>query len=49
MSYNNDPIDNMVSDIKGTTKFLSRVIFAGFNVVFLIVLGLVLASNFALN
>ena len=49
MSYNNDPIDNMVSEIKGTTKFISKVIFAGFNVVFLIVLGLVLASNLGIN
>jgi hypothetical protein len=49
MSSKNDPINDMVSEIKGTTSFISKVLFAGFNVVFLIVLGLILVSNFAIN
>ena len=49
MNYNGDPIDNMVGEIKGTTKFLATIIFAGFNVVFLIVVGLILVSNFGIN
>jgi hypothetical protein len=46
MNYGSGPIDNMVGDIKGTTKFLAKVIFAGFNIVFLVVIGLIIAANF---
>ena len=48
MNYNSGPIDSVVSDIKGATKFLAKAIFAGFNIVFLIVIGLILASNFGM-
>jgi hypothetical protein len=48
MQYPNDPIDNMIKDIKGTTGILAKVLFAGFNVVFILILGLILVSNFAM-
>jgi hypothetical protein len=48
MQYTNDPIDDLVSDIKGTTGVLAKVIFAGFNLVFLVILGIILVSNFTL-
>ena len=49
MQYSNSPIDNMVNEIKGTTGFLGKLIFAGFNVIFIIILGLILVSNFAIQ
>jgi hypothetical protein len=48
MQNPNDPIDNMIEEIKGTTGILAKVLFAGFNVVFILILGLILVSNFAL-
>lgn len=48
MQYSNDPIESLVNDIKGTTGVLAKVIFAGFNVVFVVILGIILVSNFAM-
>jgi hypothetical protein len=48
MQYSNDPIENLVNDIKGTTGVLAKVIFAGFNLVFIVILGIILVTNFAL-
>lgn len=45
MAYSNDPIESLVDDIKGTTGILAKVIFAGFNLVFIVVLGIILVSN----
>ena len=47
MEYTNDPIDGLIDEIKGTTGILARVIFAGFNIVFIVVLGIILVSNLA--
>ncbi|MFC1997100.1 hypothetical protein ACFLXI_05770 [Chloroflexota bacterium] len=49
MQYNNDPVDGMVDDIKGSAGILAKVLFAGFNIVFLVVLGVVLVSNLSVN
>jgi hypothetical protein len=48
MQYSNDPIDDLVNDIKGTTGVLAKVIFAGFNLVFFVILGIILVSNFTM-
>ena len=48
MQYSNDPIDDLVNDIKGTTGVLAKVIFAGFNLVFFVILGIILVSNLAM-
>jgi hypothetical protein len=48
MQYTNDPIDGLVDEIKGTAGVLTKILFAGFNVVFIVVLGLILVSNFVM-
>lgn len=48
MEYNTDPIDYMVDDIKGSADVLAKVIFAGFNIVFLVILGVILVTNFGM-
>jgi hypothetical protein len=47
--YVNDPVDEMVEDIKGSADVLAKVLFAGFNIVFLVVLGIILISNLTLH
>lgn len=47
MEYTNDPIDGLVDEIKGTAEILAKVLFAGFNLVFVILLGVIIISNFA--
>ena len=49
MQYSNNPIDNMVDEIKGTTGFVGKIIFAGFNVIFIIILGIILVTNLAIQ
>jgi len=49
MQYSNNPIDNMVNEIKGTTGFLSKVIFAGINLILIIILGIIIVSSFAIQ
>ena len=46
MEYTNDPIDGLVDEIKGTAEILAKVLFAGFNLVFVILLGVIIISNF---
>ena len=48
MQYNNDPVDGMVDEIKGTAGILAKVLFAGFNLVFVVIIGVILVSNFAM-
>ena len=48
MEYNADQIDYLVDEIKGTSDVLAKVIFAGFNIVFLVILGVILVKNFGL-
>ena len=48
MHYTSDPVDNMVDDIKGTAGMLGKILFAGFNLVFIVILGVLLVSNIAL-
>lgn len=48
MEYNTDQIDYLVDDIKGTSDVLAKVIFAGFNIVFLVILGVILVTNFGM-
>lgn len=48
MQCNNDPIEGMVDDIKGTAGVIAKVVFAGFNIVFIVVIGIILVSNFAI-
>jgi len=45
MEYTTDQIDSMVDEIKGSADVLAKVLFAGFNIVFLVVLGVILISN----
>jgi len=49
MQYSNNPIDNMVNEIKGTTGFLGKVIFAGINLILIIILGIIIVSSFAIQ
>ena len=49
MEYTSDQIESLVNDIKGTTGFLAKVLFAGFNLVLIIVLGVILVSNLAIH
>jgi hypothetical protein len=49
MQYTNDPVDGMVDDIKGTAGLLAKVLFAGFNIVFILVIGFILVSNLAIQ
>lgn len=49
MQYTNDPVDGMVDDIKGTAGVLAKVLFAGFNIVFILVIGFILVSNLAIQ
>ena len=49
MQYSNDPIEGMVDEIKGTAGVLAKVLFAGFNIVFIIVLGIILVSNLTIQ
>ena len=49
MEYTTDQIDGMVDEIKGSADVLAKVLFAGFNIVFLVVLGVILISNLAVN
>lgn len=48
MQYTNDPVDGMVDEIKGTAGVLAKVLFAGFNLVFIVIIGVILVSNFAM-
>ena len=48
MQYNNDPVDGMVDEIKGTAGILAKVLFAGFNLIFVVIIGVILVSNFAM-
>jgi hypothetical protein len=48
MQYTNDPVDGMVDEIKGTAGILAKVIFAGFNLIFVVIIGVILVSNFAM-
>ena len=48
MQYHNDPVDVMVDDIKSTAGVLAKLLFAGFNLVFIIVLGILIVSNLAM-
>jgi len=48
MQYTNDPIDGLIDEIKGTTGVLAKVLFAGFNLVFFVIVGIILVSNFAM-
>jgi hypothetical protein len=43
--YAEDPVDEVVEDIKGSAEVLAKVLFAGFNIVFLVILGIILISN----
>jgi hypothetical protein len=45
MEYTTVQIDVMVDEIKGSADVLAKVLFAGFNIVFLVVLGVILISN----
>ena len=49
MQYSNDPIESMVDDIKGTAGVIGKVVFAVFNIVFIVVIGIILVSNFAIQ
>lgn len=49
MQYHNDPVDVMVDDIKGTAGVLAKMLFAGFNLVFIVVLGIIIVSNLAMQ
>jgi hypothetical protein len=48
MEYNAEQIDYLVDEIKGTSDVLAKVIFAGFNIVFLVILGVILVTNFGM-
>jgi hypothetical protein len=48
MQYTNDPVDGMVDEIKGTAGILAKVLFAGFNLIFVVIIGVILVSNFAM-
>ena len=46
VDYDGDPIEGMVDDIKGSAELLAKVLFAGFNIVFLVILGVLLIATF---
>ena len=48
MEYNAEQIDYLVDDVKGSSDVLAKVIFAGFNIVFLVILGVILVTNFGM-
>ena len=48
MEYNAEQIDYLVDDVKGSSDVLAKVIFAGFNIVFLVILGVILVINFGM-
>ena len=45
----NDQVDGMVDNIKDSTNLLAKVLFAGFNIVFLVVIGVILVSTLTLH
>ncbi|MFC1997099.1 hypothetical protein ACFLXI_05765 [Chloroflexota bacterium] len=49
MEYNADPVEEMVEEIIDSADLLAKVLFAGFNIVFLVVLGIILISNLSVN
>lgn len=49
MEYSTKQVDAMVDDIKDSAEVLAKVIFAGFNIVFLVVLGVILITNLSAN
>jgi endonuclease V-like protein UPF0215 family len=46
--FDTEPIDGMVDEIQGSIVVVSKVLFAGFNIVFLIIIGVILVANFGL-
>jgi hypothetical protein len=50
MSYDTQPIDSLVDEIKGTTRFISKIFSPPANFVFMaVILGALLAINFFFN
>ena len=49
MEYTNDPVEGMVDDIREPADVLAKVLFAGFNIVFIVVLGIILITNLAMH
>ena len=49
MQYTEEPIDALVENIIESTDVLAKVLFAGFNIVFLVVLGVILITTLAMN
>ena len=49
MEYTNDPLEDLVDEIKGTAEVLAKVLFASFNIVFLILLGVIIISNMSIQ
>ena len=49
MRYNQEPVDLMIEDIKDSASLLGRILFAGFNIIFLVVIGVILVSNLAVH
>ena len=45
MQYNNDPIGEMVDDVKGSVAFLSKVIFGGSFILIIVALGVIIVAN----
>ena len=49
MQHTHDQVDGMVDEIKGSAEILAKVLFAGFNIVFLVIIGVILVSSLAAN
>lgn len=50
MSYDTQPIDSLIDEIKGTTRFISRIFSPQVNFVFMaVIVGALLAINFLFN
>jgi hypothetical protein len=49
MQYNNEPINGIVDDIKATASALAIYLFAGLNIIFIIMLGIILASHITIQ
>ena len=45
MEYDYNPIDELVEEIKNSADTLAKLLFASFNIVFLIILGIIIISN----
>jgi hypothetical protein len=48
VDYKRDPFDDRLFDHKETSNVLAKVIFAWFNIVFLVILGVILVSYFGM-